>query len=302
MDTDIQELERVTGVRRPETRPPVPLIECYAIELNQMIADLETRINDYLADEEDLPVHETLDSMRVKLRQAKLARDRLPPIHGLPPPVPSSRGRLQLHQIFRPPRTDAAAEPIPRPRVLPGVGIIVENPDARANTVANDDDNSMPEHRNGRNSRGIPAGYTTAWPLGNILISDPFVLPPRHGEANHAAMEDLAPNTNTHPGHVSEQGLDDPSRGQHLVPPPPPRHGEASLASNTDTIPGPVSEEGGHRIIAEGTGTDRAEYPDPTEEDGGPSSSAATTRDHAGTAPDVLDDEALNEALYTDEY
>lgn len=289
MDTDIQELERVTGVRRPETRPPVPLIECYAIELNQMIADLETRINDYLADEEDLPVHETLDSMRVKLRQAKLARDRLPPIHGLPPPVPSSRGRLQLHQIFRPPRTDAAAEPVPRPRVLPGVGIIVENPDARANTVANDDDNSMPEHRNGRNSRGIPAGYTTAWPLGNILIRDPFFLPPpsppRHGEANQAVMEDLATDTNTHPGHVSEQGLDDPSRG-HLVPPPP----------------GPVSEEGGHRIIAEGTGTDRAEYPDPTEEEGGPSSSAATTRDHAGTAPDVLDDEALNEALYTDEY
>ena len=267
LDTDIQELERVTGVRRPETRPPVPLIECYAIELDQEIADLEARINDYLADEEDLPIHETLDSMRIKLRQAQLARDRLPPIEGLPPPVPSSRGRLQLHQIFRPPHADLGPEPVRRPRVLPGVGIIVENPDARADTVANDDDNSMPGHRNARNARDVPAGYTNAWFLGNNLLSNPF------------------------PGFP--------------VLPTPQRHGEINAASDTNTIPAPVSEEGGNRIIAETTTTDRASDTDPTEEDAGPSSSAASnplSTATTGTVPDVLDDEAFDEALYSEDY
>ena len=266
LETDIQELERVTGVRRPEARPPVQVIECYAIELNQEIADLQTRINDYLADEEDLPIHETLDSMRLKLRQARLARDRLPPFPNLPPPVPSSRGRLQLHQIFRPPHADPAAEPVRRPRVLPGVGIIVENPDARADTVANDDDNSMPEHRNGQNSRDVPTGYTTAWSLGTNSISNPY--------AGHPIL-------------------------------PRQTRGETNLASNTNPIPAPVSEAGANRIIAEGTGRDRFSNPDPTEEDAGPSSSSAASGSNprstapTRTAQDVLDDD---EALYSDAY
>ena len=245
LDTYIQELQRVTGVRRPEARP-LPFIVRYAIELQQLIADLETRIEDFCADEEDLPIHDTLDSLRNKLRQAKLRWDRLPPIHGLPPPVPTSRRRhrLQLHQIFR--RANVNVTDEPRPRVLRGVGIIMETPDARANTAANDDYNFMTEPRGELDSPDIPAVQTSATsrdtfsdlfrghPTRRASASTPTIVAPQtHGEANHAVNEDLATDDNTNPGAVSEEGLD----------------------------------EGSNRTITEGTSTDGSANPNPTSED-----------------------------------
>ena len=243
LDTYIQELERVTGVRRPEPRP-LPHVIRYAIALQQEITDLETRIEDLKEQPEDLPLHDTLDSLINKLRKAKLAQDRLPPIHGLPEPVPTSRRQLQLHQIFRPANADVAAEP--RPRVLPGVGIIVEAPELRANTAANDDYNFMMELRGELDSPDIRAVQTSATPrdtFGDLFRGHPtrrasasapaIVAPQTHREANHAVIEGLATDDNTSPGPVSGEGLD----------------------------------EGGNRTITEGISTGGSSNPNPTSED-----------------------------------
>ena len=325
LDTYVQELERVTGVRRPEPRP-LPQMIRYAIELQQEITDLETQIEDLKEQPEDLPLHDTLDSLINKLREAKLKQDRLPPIHGLPEPVPTSRRQLQLYQIFRPANADVAAEP--RPRVLPGVGIIVEAPGLRANTTANDDYNSMTELQGELDPPDIPAVQTSATPrdtFGDLFRGHPtrrasasaptIFTRQTHEEVNHAVIEGLATDDDTTPGPVSGEGLD----------------------------------EGGNRAITKGTSTGGSSNPNPTPEpelrpdstpdvgsqdvemgteaapthhhDGGgdgPSSSAASgpnppattaTRYPAGMAPvssdvnDALDYDALvEEELYSDRY
>ena len=246
LDTYIQELQRVTGVRRPEPRPLPPLVR-YAIELQQFIADLKERIKQLRKQPEDVPLHDTLDDLINKLRKAELRWDRLPPIHDLPPPIPTSRHQLELHQIFRPrPKVNDAAEPEPRPRVLPGVGIIVETPDARANTVANDDYNFMTELQGELHSPDIPGVQTSATtrdtfsdlfrghPTRHVSASSPTIVAPQtHGEVNHEAIEDLAMDDNTTPGPVSRKRFD----------------------------------EGGNRTITEGTNTDGSCNPNPTSED-----------------------------------
>ena len=184
-------------MRRPEARPPLPFIVCYAMTLQQYIADLETRINDFRADEENLPTHDTLDSLRIKLRKAKHRLDRLPPIHDLPLLVPSSRGRLQLHEIPRISNANVAAEPEPRPRILRGVGIIEDSPD-------------IPAVQRSGTTRDSFSQLFQGHPTRHVSASTPTIIAPQtHREANPTVIEDLTADDNTNPGHVSEEGLEE---------------------------------------------------------------------------------------------
>ena len=297
LDTYIQELQRVTGARRPEPRP-LPFMVRYAIKLQQSVKDLETRIEDLRKQPEDITLHDTLEGLINELRKAKLARA----------------------------------------QILPGVGIIVETPDAPANTVANDDYNLMTEPQGELDSPDIPGVQTSATtrdtfsdlfrgrPTRHVSASSPTIVAPQtHGEANHEAIEDLA---NTTPGPVSGKGLDEggnrtitegtstdgscnpnPTSDDELGPDT--RHPIAAAPPGSPPNCDPTPDVGSQDVQME---TDAAPIDDG---DGGPSSSVAfgpnppaTTALRASTtmapvSPDVddaFDDDALNEELYSDKY
>ena len=211
------------GVSYPEARPLSP-IESEALELQQSIANLEARIERLREEPEDLPLHDTLDSLTSKLRKAKLKWDRLPPMPGLPPPVPTSERRLQLHQIFR--RTDGDVAANPRPRVMPGVGIIDRLPDGYASTMTINDDKLMTDSGRESNSPEVPdffRGLSRGHARRHVSSSTPTIVRPQpHAEAQHAVIEDLATDDQTDSGPVAGEGLD----------------------------------EGGNRTVTEGTSTD----------------------------------------------
>ena len=126
LDTYKQELQRVISARSPQVRPLLHIVH-QAFEFRQFIWDLETNIRD-LEERIKIPntepkatFRDTLDSLRNRLRKAKLNWDRLPPIHGLPPPV-HSRDGFEWHLL--PNGTFMITAAGPRPRILRRVGII----------------------------------------------------------------------------------------------------------------------------------------------------------------------------------
>ena len=194
LDIYKQEFQRVISERSPQVRP-LPHIVRHAIEFRQLIWDLETNIRDHEArikipnTEPKGNFRDTLDSLRDRLRKAKINCDRLPPIRGLPPPVHSSDG-FEWHSL---PNGLFMITPAgPRPRVLRSIGIIEEFPDARANTVANDDHNVRTGFRGDLNSPDDPVVRTSATtrdrfgelfqgrhPTRRVISSIPTIVPPQ---------------------------------------------------------------------------------------------------------------------------
>ena len=342
LDTYRQELERMTGVRRP-VPPPLPDIVRNAIELQQFIADLETQIEDLREEAEDLPLHDpveesnlrhTLDSLMQELRKAKLKWDRLPPINGLPPPVPTSRRQLELHQIF--PRANVAAEP--RPRVIPGAGIVFETPNA---PVINHDTYDYYSFGGERDTPDIPAAQTSA--TSRDTFSDQFRgQPTRHVGASSSTIPTsepelqpdsekpvpaAPPRSSPYRGPALEQADSVAQPGASVRrfilwansfssatsrPDLNPDFDSQEVQMETDEMETDGIETDG--IETDGIETDEME----TDDDGGGASSSAASVSNpqaptstgesesgAPVSPNVenaLDDDALNEELYSDRY
>ena len=232
LGTYIQELGRVIDERRPEVRP-LPLVVQIATALRQLFWDLTLEIEDLQARIEDpytaTEVHHryTLDRLRNELRKATREWDQLPPIHGLPPPVRSSRGGGNFNRFLIPNSGTAA--------------------DTRVNTVVNNDYSVMMGSRGDLNSPNDPVVRTSATtrdrfgelfqghhPTRRLNLSFPPLVPPQtHGEANHAVTEDLTTGDGTSVGPVSGEELGG----------------------------------GDHGTIAHGTGTDASSDPNPTSVD-----------------------------------
>ena len=209
----MRELEQATGVQRLEDSP-IPQDVRYAIRLQQYIVNLESRIHDLQTEPTDSPVRGTLNNLMDELRGARLTWDRLPPIAGMPPPIPTTRGQLQNYQIdgfatATPNRYMAAETTVqaPDPRV------VINSMNALIH-LANDD--SQTRLRNEWTPSGalnVDAPITTTDEFNDMLREYTTTwVNASTGEANRVMTEDPGTEYTSWPSPIYEEGSDEAGR------------------------------------------------------------------------------------------